>query len=80
MKFDFSHFPLSDRAFSEKPMTFCEPQAMRFLSAILELAAIETGNRRARAAWQASQLRNLLAHAGGKVALLARQTRGTKIV
>ncbi len=63
MKFDFSHFPLSDRAFSEKPMTFCEPQAMRFLSAILELAAIETGNRRAGAAWQASQLRNLLAHA-----------------
>jgi phenylacetate-CoA ligase len=63
MRFEFSHFPLSDRAFSEKPMTFCEPQALRFLSAILELAAIETGDRRARETWQASQLRNLLAHA-----------------
>ena len=63
MRFEFSHFPLSERAFSQKPMTFCEPQALRFLSAILELAAIETGDRRARETWQASQARNLLAHA-----------------
>ena len=63
MKFDFANFPLSDRAFSERPMTFCEPGAARFLSAMLELTAIETGARKARETWQAAQLRNLLAHA-----------------
>lgn len=66
MDFDFSAFPLSDRAFSERPMTFCEPGAVRFLSAILELAAIETGPRKAREAWQAQQLRNLLSHAAAR--------------
>ncbi len=63
MRFDFSNFPFSGKAFSAKPMTFCEPDVTRYLSAIIELAALETGDRKARERWQSLQLRNLLAHA-----------------
>lgn len=63
MKFDFSDFSFSERAFSGKPMTFCAPELTRYLSAVMEIAAIETGSRAAREHWQAAQLRNLLAHA-----------------
>ena len=63
MRFDFSNFPFSGKAFSAKPMTFCEPEVTRYLSAIIELAALETGDRKAREHWQSLQLRNLLAHA-----------------
>ncbi|MGD0639698.1 MAG: hypothetical protein ABSC22_03030 [Roseiarcus sp.] len=47
-------------------MTFCEPEVTRFLSAIVELAALETGDRKARERWQAAQLRNVLAHAANR--------------
>jgi len=60
MKFDFSQLPLKNRAFSEKPMTFCDKEPKQFLSTIIDLIAIETGNRKARENWQKAQLRNLI--------------------
>jgi phenylacetate-coenzyme A ligase PaaK-like adenylate-forming protein len=63
MRFDFSRFPFNAGAFSHKPMAFAQPEVGRFFSAILDLAAVETGPRAARQAWQGSQLRNLLRHA-----------------
>jgi phenylacetate-coenzyme A ligase PaaK-like adenylate-forming protein len=63
MKFDFSRYPISNRAYSERPMGFVEPGAAAMLGAVSELAMIETGSRAARERWQKTQLRNLLAHA-----------------
>lgn len=63
MRFDFSDMPIRQRAFSEKPMTFCDPEPKNFLSAILDIAAIETGNPLAREHWQMAQLCNLIKHA-----------------
>lgn len=63
MRFDFSDMPIRNRAFSERPMTFCDSESKNFLSAILDIAAVETGNPTAREHWQAAQLRNLLTHA-----------------
>jgi phenylacetate-coenzyme A ligase PaaK-like adenylate-forming protein len=68
MRLDFSQLPLKDRAFSEKPMTFIDQAPKNFLGAILDLVAIETGNRNARENWQQSQLRNLLQHAAQRSA------------
>ena len=63
MRFDFSKVPLKNRAFSEKPMTFIDEEAKNVLAAIIDLVAIETGNRAAREHWQHKQLQNLLQHA-----------------
>jgi phenylacetate-coenzyme A ligase PaaK-like adenylate-forming protein len=63
MRFDFSDMPIRNRAFGEKPMTFCDPEPKNFLSAILDVAAIETGHPPAREHWQTAQLRNLIKHA-----------------
>jgi phenylacetate-CoA ligase len=63
MRFDFSDLPIRKRAFSERPMTFCDPEPKNFLSAILDIAAIETGNPLAREHWQTAQLCNLIKHA-----------------
>lgn len=63
MKFDFSKYPISSRAYSERPMAFLDIGPSKILAGIIELALIETGNRAARARWQKTQLRNLLAHA-----------------
>ena len=63
MRFDFTSFPFNARAFSDKPMAFGQSEVARFFAAILDLAAVETGPRPARQAWQAAQLRNLLRHA-----------------
>jgi phenylacetate-CoA ligase len=63
MRLDFSDMPIRQRAFSEKPMTFCDPEPKNFLSAILDIAAIETGNPLAREHWQMAQLCNLIKHA-----------------
>ena len=68
MRFDFSKVPLKNRAFSEKPMTFIDQEAKNFLAAIIDLVAIETGNRAAREHWQHKQLQNLLQHAAQKSA------------
>jgi phenylacetate-CoA ligase len=63
MGFDFSKIPLKNRAFSENPMTFIDQEPKHFLGAIIDLVAIETGNRTAREHWQDKQLQNLLQHA-----------------
>jgi len=63
MKMSFSHLPISNRAFSEKPMTFLDVRAKTYFSNILDVIAIETGNRKAREYWQRVQLKNLLKHA-----------------
>jgi phenylacetate-CoA ligase len=63
MRFDFSGMPIRERAFSERPMTFCDPEPKNFLSTILDIGAIETGNPRARKRWQTAQLHNLIKHA-----------------
>ena len=63
MRLDFSDMPIRERAFSEKPMTFCDPEPKNFLSAILDIGAIETGNPLARERWQTVQLSNLIKHA-----------------
>lgn len=77
MRFDFSQLPLGSRAFSNKPMTFCDPVPRNFLSAIMELLAIETGNRKAREHWQKMQLGNLLKHASQRSGFW-RQKIGTR--
>ncbi len=63
MKFDFSQLPFRSSAFSEKPMTFINSEPKQFLSAIIDVIAIETGKRKARENWQKAQLRHLLKHA-----------------
>jgi len=68
MRLDFSSIPIKIKAFSDQPMAFCEPQSISFMSAIIELIAIETGSRQARERWQAAQLRNLVKHAAAKSA------------
>jgi phenylacetate-coenzyme A ligase PaaK-like adenylate-forming protein len=77
MLFDLSKVPLKNRAFSEKPMTFIDQEAKNFLAAIIDLVAIETGNRAAREHWQHKQLQNLLQHAAQKSAFW-RERIGTK--
>jgi phenylacetate-CoA ligase len=68
MRLDFSTLPFKNRAFSEKPMTFIDQAPRNFLSAIIDLIAIETGNRAAREYWQSKQLQNLLRHAAQRSA------------
>jgi phenylacetate-CoA ligase len=63
MLFDLSKVELKNRAFSERPMTFIDQESKNFLAAVLDLVAIETGNRAARKYWQQKQLQNLLQHA-----------------
>jgi phenylacetate-CoA ligase len=77
MQFDFSKVPLKNRAFSEKPMTFIDQEAKNFLAAVIDLVAIETGNRAAREHWQHKQLQNLLQHAAKRSAFW-RERIGTK--
>ncbi len=66
MRLDFSDMPIRERAFSEKPMTFCDPEPKNFLSTILDIGAIETGNPLACEHWQTAQLGNLIKHAAGR--------------
>jgi phenylacetate-CoA ligase len=63
MRFDFSGMPIRELAFSERPMTFCDPEPKNLLSAVLDIGAIETGNPLAREHWQTAQLQNLVKHA-----------------
>jgi phenylacetate-CoA ligase len=60
---DFSDAPLKNRAFCEKPMAFIDEAPKALLGAIIDVVAIETGNRAAREHWQHKQLHNLLQHA-----------------
>lgn len=77
MQLDFSQVPLRNKAFSEKPMTFIDQAPKNFLAAIIDLVAIETGNRTAREHWQQKQLQNLLQHAAQRSAFW-RERIGTK--
>jgi phenylacetate-coenzyme A ligase PaaK-like adenylate-forming protein len=77
MQFDFSKLPLKNRAFSEKPMTFIDQEAKNFLAAVIDVVAIETGNRAAREYWQNKQLQNLLQFASQKSAFW-RERIGTR--
>jgi phenylacetate-coenzyme A ligase PaaK-like adenylate-forming protein len=63
MRLDFSDAPLKRTAFSEKPMSFIDQEPKNQLAAVIDLVAIETGNRAAREHWQQKQLENLLRHA-----------------
>jgi hypothetical protein len=63
MLLNLSELPFKNRAFSGKPMTFIDQAPKNFLAAIVDLIAIETGNRAAREYWQNEQLKNLLQHA-----------------
>jgi phenylacetate-coenzyme A ligase PaaK-like adenylate-forming protein len=77
MSLNFSTLPLKNKAFSEKPMTFIDPEPKFYLSAIIDLIAIETGHRTAREHWQNKQLQNLLQHAAQRSAFW-RKRIGTK--
>src|SRR5215472_18890645 len=79
MRLDFSSLPLKNRAFSQRPMAFMDPEAKNFLSAILDLAAIETGNGAAREHWQQRQLENLLSHAAARSPFWRQRLNATKI-
>jgi phenylacetate-CoA ligase len=63
MNFDFSGYRSGNRGYSEKPMMILDPEPKAALSALMEIALIETGNRSAREHWQQIQLRNLVNHA-----------------
>lgn len=58
-------------------MTFIDPEPKHFLASIIDLMAIETGNRTARDYWQRKQLQNLLQHAAQRSAFW-RKRIGTK--
>src|SRR6185295_14292080 len=79
MPFDFSKMSLKNRAFSEKPMTFIDQETKYCLSTIIDLVAIETGNRVAREHWQQKQLRNLLQHAAQSSAFWRKRIGSKKI-
>ena len=49
-------------------MSFIDEAPKTFLSAIIDVVAIETGNQAAREHWQRKQLQNLLEHAGQRSA------------
>jgi hypothetical protein len=68
MRLDFSDLPLKETAFSDKPMTFIDQEPKNFLGAVMDLVAIETGDRRAREHWQQKQIDNLLSYAARKSA------------
>ncbi len=63
MKLDLSQIQLNNRAFSEAPMSFLSPEPQQFLTNVVDVIALETGNPKATEAWQKSQIRNLLRHA-----------------
>jgi phenylacetate-CoA ligase len=78
MRFDFSSLPIRNRAFSETPLTFVDQRSKSFLSAIMDIALIETGNRKAREYWQQKQFQNLLQHAAGRSAFWRKRIGDTR--
>ena len=79
MRIDFSEAPIKNRGFSEKPMSFMDDAAKSFLSAIVDVVAIETGNQFAREHWQHTQLQNLLDHASQRSAFWRERLGSKKI-
>ena len=78
MRLDFSDLPLKETAFSDKPMTFIDQGPKNFLGAVMDLVAIETGDRRAREHWQQKQIDNLLSHAARKSAFWRKRIGANK--
>ena len=78
MRLDFSDLPLKETAFSDKPMTFIDQEPKNFLGAVMDLVAIETGDRRAREHWQQKQIDNLLSYAARKSAFWRKRIGATK--
>src|SRR3977135_3687820 len=66
VKLDLSNIKIGTRAFCESPMRFVDPEPKQMLSDVIDLIAIETGNRKAREHWQQKQLQNLLQHASAR--------------
>ena len=62
MNFDLFEHRLHRDGYSEKPMTFLDPEPNAMLSAVTGIALIENGSRSARERWQKIQLRNLVNH------------------
>src|SRR5689334_24551958 len=79
MQFDFSGTRFRRTAFSEKPMVFIDQEPKTTLGAIIDLAAIETGNRDARDYWVQTQLENLLQHAVSRSAFWRKRVGVKKI-
>ena len=79
MIFDFSGYRLRNRGYSEKPMTILDPEPRAMLSALTEIALIETGSQSARECWQQTQLRNLVKHATERSAFWRSRISSTKI-
>jgi phenylacetate-coenzyme A ligase PaaK-like adenylate-forming protein len=79
MELNFSKLPIKNRAFSEKPMTFIDREAKNLLAAVIDVIAIETGNRTAREYWQRKQLHNLLQHAAQRSAFWRKRIGAKKI-
>jgi phenylacetate-coenzyme A ligase PaaK-like adenylate-forming protein len=77
MRFDFSG--IRESAFSERPMTFSDPEPKNFLSAVLDIGAIETGNPQARERWQTAQLHNLVKHAAERSAFWRQRIGARKL-
>ena len=63
MKLDFSSYPLKTEGYSGRPMSFLDSGPSAILTAVSELALIETGDRVARERWQKTQLQNLFTFA-----------------
>ncbi len=78
MNFDFSGYRLRNKGYSEKPMTLLDLEPKAMLSAVTEIAVIETGNRSAREHWQQIQLRNLVSHAAQRSAFWRSRIGGRK--
>ena len=78
MTFDFSEYWLRYGGFSKSPMTFLDSEPKAVLSAIMEIALIETGSRSARERWQQIQFRNLLNHATQRSAFWRSRIRRRK--
>jgi phenylacetate-coenzyme A ligase PaaK-like adenylate-forming protein len=79
MRLDFSDALLKRTAFSEKPMSFIDQEPKNQLAAVIDLVAIETGNRAAREYWQQKQLENLLRHAAQRSAFWRKRIGAKKI-
>src|SRR4051812_2930948 len=77
MKIDLSNIKMSTRAFCESPMRFVDREPKQALSDVIDLIAIETGNRKARERWQQKQLQNLLQHASTRSSFWRKRV-GTK--
>lgn len=60
---DFTNRPLDLNGYADRPFTFLDPEAHKFVGHIASIDMIENGDRLAREIWQKKQLGNLINHA-----------------